>query len=387
MTALLVTSLSCAMTATWIYLLVARGGFWLASQRDAAPIAQAQPQARSPDAPAPGTLSPTAAAAWPHVGVVIPARDEASVIGRSLGSLLEQDYPGELTIVVVDDHSSDATLAIAATIAVSQTSTGRAFDRTATVLPAPDLSEGWSGKLWAAATGVRHLSSLPHPPDYVLLTDADICHAPDTLSWLVGHATRTQCVLTSLMAKLRCESLAEQAFVPAFVFFFQMLYPFAWVNRRDRSTAAAAGGCVLIHRQTLATAGGIEQIRGALIDDCALARLLKPHGPIWIGLTERAISIRPYRSLRDVAQMVTRSAYAELRFSPWRLAGAIAGMAVTYLHLPRWRFSAAAPRSSWEHWHGAPWPSPTRPCCAFTVCRSRGASPCPRLRPHMSYLH
>ena len=168
----------------------------------------------------------------------------------------------------------------------------------------------------------------------MLFTDADIRHDVDTLTQLVLRAVRDRTVLTSLMAKLRCETLAERAMIPAFIFFFQMLYPFAWVNRADRRTAAAAGGCMLVHRQTLQAAGGIEAIRDELIDDCALARLLKRHGPIWLGLTERVRSLRTYRSLREIRRMITRSAYAQLGFSPWWLAFTTLAMAVTYLAPP-----------------------------------------------------
>jgi hopene-associated glycosyltransferase HpnB len=317
--------LACISTSIWIYLLVARGGFWLAAQCDGA---------------VPRPTSPPAAPErdWPHIAAVVPARDEEAVIGRSVDSLLRQDYAGQLSIIVVDDHSSDNTAAVAAAAAAGAATAGAyesaPLSRAATVLSAPELKEGWSGKLSAVAAGLAYLSAQPHPPEYVLLTDADICHAPQMLAGLVCLATDKRTVLTSLMAKLRCESMAERALIPAFIFFFQMLYPFAWVNRADRATAAAAGGCMLIHRPTLIAAGGIGQIRGALIDDCALARLLKPHGPIWIGLTERATSVRAYGSIGDVAQMVVRSAYAELRFSPWRLAGAIAGMLITYLAPP-----------------------------------------------------
>jgi hopene-associated glycosyltransferase HpnB len=166
------------------------------------------------------------------------------------------------------------------------------------------------------------------------LTDADICFAAETLTDLVRRSVHGRLVLTSLMAKLRCQSLAERACIPAFIFFFQMLYPFAWVNRPERSTAAAAGGCMLVQRATLQAAGGIELIRGELIDDCALARLLKGHGPIWLGLTERVRSIRPNASLAEIRHMVARSAYAQLRFSPWRLAGTTAAMIVTFVLPP-----------------------------------------------------
>lgn len=291
----------------WIYLLCARGGFWRAAERDdrgALPV-------------------PTV---WPCVVAVVPARDEEQVVARSVGSLLSQDYPGRFAVILVDDHSTDGTAAIARSAAVA----ADAADRL-TVLTAPPLVHGWTGKLWALAQGIRHAEGLPEAPDYVLLTDADIEHAPDALRKLVQRACANGFVLTSLMVKLSCESFAERALIPAFVFFFQMLYPFAWVNRRDRRTAAAAGGCMLLRCDALRAAGGVEAIRGELIDDCAAARRLKAHGPIWLGLTERARSVRPYRHIGDIRRMVTRTAYVQLRESPWLLVATVIGMMLTYV--------------------------------------------------------
>jgi hopene-associated glycosyltransferase HpnB len=315
MTTLAATSLGGLACAVWVYLLAARGGFWRASQRD--------------DGAAHPSADPTA---WPHVAIVMPARDEEDVIGPTVASLLRQDYGGNFSLIVVDDHSSDRTAIEAARAANAIETAGS--PRTLAVLTAPPLPGGWTGKLWAVFNGIKHASTLPEPPEYLLLTDADIRHAPDTLTELVRRALRERTVLTSLMAKLRCQSLAERALMPAFIFFFQMLYPFAWVNRADRSTAAAAGGCMLVHCGALASAGGVEAIRGELIDDCALARLLKPQGPIWIGLTERAQSIRAYRSIGDIGHMVTRTAYAQLGFSRWWLACTTAAMTLTYVAPP-----------------------------------------------------
>jgi hopene-associated glycosyltransferase HpnB len=290
----------------WLYLMAGRGLFWLGRVRD--DTVPAQP------------------AAWPSVAVVIPARNEAAVIRDSVGSLLRQDYPGALTVIVVDDDSCDGTGTLAK---VAAEGSGRAV----TVIESRHLPAGWTGKLWAVSQGVAEAEKIT-APDYLLLTDADIVHAPDTLSWLVAHAAENGYVLTSLMAKLRCESLAERSHVPAFIYFFEMLYPFAWVRRRQAATAAAAGGCVLLKSETLRTAGGIESIRNALIDDCSLAKRLKSVGPIWLGLTERVRSIRPYNALADVRQMIARSAYAQLNFSPLRLIGCIAGLALTFLAGP-----------------------------------------------------
>ena len=173
-----------------------------------------------------------------------------------------------------------------------------------------------------------------HAPKYLLLTDADIVHDADTLSWLVAHAEKHQLVLTSLTALWRCDNLAERVHIPAFIFFFQMLYPFAWVNRPDHAMAGAAGGCMLVRADALRAAGGIEVIRDALIDDCALAAELKKQGPIWLGLTARVRSIRPYPDWDSIRRMVARSAYAQLGYSPLTLIGCVAGMALTYLVPP-----------------------------------------------------
>jgi len=309
MTALLIASVCCLV---WVYLLAARGGFWRAAQRD-----DARPTTSAENVP------------WPSVVAVIPARNEATVIGGTIGSLLRQDYRGRLAIIVVDDHSTDGTAAAARHAAAAGSASHRV-----TVLAAPALPDGWTGKLWAVHHGVNQAQALPESPDYLLFCDADIHYADETLTELVRHAVRDGLLLTSLMAKLHCQSLVERALIPAFIFFFQMLYPFAWVNRADRATAAAAGGCMLVHRRSLQAVGGFEAIRGELIDDCALARLLKDHGPIWLGLTERVHSVRAYASLAEMRRMIVRCAYAQLRFSPWLLAGATAAMIITYLAPP-----------------------------------------------------
>ena len=294
--------------AIWLYLLVARGGFWLAAERDE------------------GGPSAAISGAWPAIAAVIPARDEAACIGATVASLLGQNYPGDLRVVVVDDNSRDATGQVARDAAAKL---GKA-DRL-TVLSGRALPAGWTGKLWAQQQGLTHVHELAAPPAYVLFTDADIVYAPDAVSRLAVRAQADGAVLTSLMVKLHCTSFAERAFIPAFVFFFQMLYPFAWANDPPRATAAAAGGCMLVRRDMLADAGGMAAIRGALIDDCALAKLLKSRGPIWIGLTERVRSIREYAAVADIRSMVSRTAYAQLRYSPILLAGTILGLALTYL--------------------------------------------------------
>jgi hopene-associated glycosyltransferase HpnB len=295
-----------ALTALiWLALLFGRGFYWLSAVRDDERVA-APPR-------------------WPSVAAVIPARNEAAVIGASVGSLLRQDYPGALSVVVVDDDSDDGTGAVAA-------AAGQGAPHGVTVLTGAALPPGWTGKLWALTQGIAAAEA--NAPDFLLLTDADIAHRPDSLSWLVAKAARDGTVLTSFMAKLRCESLAERSHVPAFIYFFEMLYPFAWVRQPKARTAAAAGGCVLLKTEALRAAGGIESIRNALIDDCSLARRLKAVGPIWLGLTERVHSIRPYESFADVRQMISRSAYAQLNYSPLLLIGTLLGMFVTYLAAP-----------------------------------------------------
>ena len=292
--------------AVWIYLLSARGGFWLGRVRDTASVGR-------PDK-------------WPAVVAVIPARNESELIASSVQSLLRQDYPGPLSVIVVDDDSSDGTAAIATHAAAA--TPGRPM----TVIRTNGPSRGWTGKLWALHQGIA--AAEKSRPEYLLLTDADIVHAPDTLAWLVAQSLAGRYVLTSLMAKLRCESLAERSHVPAFIYFFQMLFPFAWVCRSNSSVAAAAGGCMFIRADALASAGGVASIRNALIDDCSLAAKLKETGPIWLGLTARVRSIRPYDTLSDVQKMISRSAYAQLRYSPLLLAAAVAGMAITFIFPP-----------------------------------------------------
>jgi len=263
---------------------------------------------------------------WPAVTAIIPARDEAECIGQTVTSLLRQDYRGEFNVIVVDDQSRDGTGQVARDAAAAL----GAGDRL-TVLTGRALAAGWTGKLWAQQQGVELAETAPAPASYLLFTDADIVYLPDALSRLAARAEQGRFVLTSLMVKLRCESLAERAFIPAFIFFFQMLYPFAWANDPRRATAAAAGGCMLVRREALRTAGGMTAIRNALIDDCALAKNLKARGPIWIGLTERVRSIRAYPAIADIRRMVSRTAYAQLRYSPLLLAGAVCGLVLTYL--------------------------------------------------------
>jgi hopene-associated glycosyltransferase HpnB len=292
--------------AIWLYLLAGRGGFWLAAQRDDEVLAWN--------------------GLWPDIAVIIPARDEAACVGQTVSSLLRQDYPGGFRVILVDDQSRDATAQVAREAAAALGATDRL-----TVLSGRALPAGWTGKLWAQQQGVEFVDQMAAPPAYLLFTDADIVYAPDALRSLAARAQAGGFVLTSLMVKLRCQSFAERLFIPAFIFFFQMLYPFAWTNDPRRLTAAAAGGCMLVRREILREAGGMAAIRDALIDDCALAKILKARGPIWLGLTERVHSIRAYPALDDIRRMVARTAYAQLRYSPLLLAGTVLGLAITYL--------------------------------------------------------
>jgi hopene-associated glycosyltransferase HpnB len=196
------------------------------------------------------------------------------------------------------------------------------------------LAAGWTGKLWAVRQGIEAANNAPEPPDYLLLTDADIVHTTDSVRALVTRAETGRYVLTSLMARLRCDSSWERSHVPAFVFFFQMLYPFAWVNDARNATSGAAGGCMLVRAEALKQAGGVESIRDALIDDCSLAEKMKAVGPIWLGLTDRVLSIRRYDDFDEVRKMISRSAYAQLKYSPLLLAGVTLGMALTFLAGP-----------------------------------------------------
>jgi hopene-associated glycosyltransferase HpnB len=288
----------------WAYLLFGRGFFWLMRERD---------DLRLPPEPT----------AWPTVAAVVPARNEADVIERSIGSLIGQDYPGAFRVVLVDDNSDDGTADAAARLG--------AADRL-TVMRGQPLPEGWTGKLWAVSQGVAAASEAS--PRYLWLTDADIAHDDATLRRLVARAESGRLALVSLMARLQTGTWPEKLLIPAFVFFFDMLFPFAWVNAPKNRAAAAAGGCMLVRREALEAAGGVAAIRGAIIDDCALGARLKVQGPIWLGLTRTSVSLRPYTTLGEIGRMVSRSAYAQLNYSPWLLAGTVAGMALIYLAAP-----------------------------------------------------
>jgi hopene-associated glycosyltransferase HpnB len=304
---MLVLTVAAISLVAWVYLVGFHGGFWRVSRYDT-------------------LTTPAARAAWPDVVAVIPARDEAESIGDCIGSLLAQPYAGRMSIILVDDQSSDGTGEIATKAAEALGAADRLTVITGRTPPA-----GWTGKLWAVKQGLSHLEARPEQPTYVLLTDADIVYSGDVLPRLVDRAEAQGLAMASIMAKLRCESFAERFLVPAFIFFFQMLYPFSWVARRDRATAAAAGGCILARWRALRDAGGIDAVRGALIDDCAIGGLLKGRGPVWLGFSRDVRSVRASDRLAEVGQMISRSAYAQLRYSPLLLAGTLIGMALVYL--------------------------------------------------------
>lgn len=291
----------------WLYLWCFHGRFW-----SAGPV-----------------LAPARPSPAPDVVVVIPARDEAESIASTLHSLLAQDYPGAFRIILVDDNSTDGTGDIARAIA----------DPRLTVLTGAPRPEGWSGKLWAVSQGVAATTE-----DLVLLTDADISHDPAHLATLVAKAEADKLDLVSEMVELACNSWAERALVPAFVFFFQLLYPFARVNDPRSATAAAAGGTILVRRAALHRIGGIASLRGALIDDVTLARAVKVGGPVYLGHSALARSLRPYPGAADIWRMVARTAYVQLRYSPAILAATIIGLALTWLAGP----AAALFAHGWE---------------------------------------
>ena len=312
----------CILAAiTWVYLLAGHGGYWRTGQR--LPYAAADP------------------AAWPGVAAVVPARNEAAVLPGTLPTLLGQDYPGTFSVVLVDDDSSDGTSEIALAIgraaaeSAESRGSGGSCPRASTeperlrLVAGRPTPAGWAGKVWAMQQGVLAAGDAR----YVLFTDADIGYAPGTVAALVRAAEADDRGLVSQMALLRAATFWERLLVPAFVYFFAQLYPFQRVNKPGARTAAAAGGCMLVRREALEAAGGLDRIRGARIDDVALGRLLKsPPDPVrcWLGLTTSVVSRRPYPRLAGLWDMIARSAYTQLRYSPAALAGTLAGLLWLY---------------------------------------------------------
>ncbi|MGC0408023.1 hopene-associated glycosyltransferase HpnB [Streptomyces sp. SAI-195] len=309
-----VTVVAALSLAAWLWLLLVRGFFWRTDVR--------LPAREEPDV-------------WPSVCVVVPARDEAAVLPASLPSLLAQDYPGRAEVFLIDDGSTDGTGELACELA------RRHEGLPLTVASPGEPPAGWTGKLWAVRHGIGLARA--REPEYLLLTDADIAHAPDSLRGLVSAAGTGGFDVVSQMARLRVESVWERLVVPAFVYFFAQLYPFRWIDggragsRRKKATrtAAAAGGCVLLRADAAERARIPDAIRHAVIDDVALARAVKgTGGRVWLGLAERVDSVRPYPRLRDLWRMVSRSAYAQLRHNPLVLAATVLGLALVYLVPP-----------------------------------------------------
>ena len=332
--------------AIWIGLISWRGQFWRTDQQ----LEVAETDLKD----------------LPAVCAVIPARNEAELLPITLRSLLVQDYPGSFTVFLVDDHSTDGTAQIA-----KQTAQALALDQQLQIIAAKPLPAGWTGKLWAMEQGIQavetlHATSL-HPPEYVLLTDADIEHNVANIRQLVTKALLEDLDLVSVMVRLRCESMWEQLLIPAFVFFFQKLYPFRWVNDPNKPTAAAAGGCILIRLEALRRIGGIQVVRNALIDDCALAGAVKrvgevggdkgdegdegdegdkgdkltsssssspSSGRIWLGLSALTKSLRSYPTLTTIWDMVARTAFTQLNYSPFLLLLTLVGMTLIYIVPP-----------------------------------------------------
>lgn len=300
-------AIAAASALAWAALILGRHGFWRADQR---------------------LGTPAAPAVWPDVACIIPARNEAATIGDTVRSVLGQDYPGRLRLIVVDDGSTDHT----ADIAGAAVREAGAQER-AEILAAPPLAPNWSGKLWALQAGIAQAAAAA--PEFYWFTDADIVHGPQVLHRLVAKAETDGRDLVSLMVRLHCERFWERLLVPAFVFFFQMLYPFAAVNDPASKIAGAAGGCVLLRRSVYEASGGIAAMRDALIDDCTLAaRVQAVGGRLWLGLAEDSRSLRATDGLASLWRMVKRTAFVQLDYSAWRLLGTVLGLALTFLAPP-----------------------------------------------------
>jgi hopene-associated glycosyltransferase HpnB len=291
----------------WVALTFFRGAFWQLHRFDD------------------DIAKPQDPAAWPRVMAIVPARDEAETIAHAVTSLAKQEYPGELCVIVVDDHSEDGTGKLARAAAVRAGASERVEVRSAQALQA-----GWTGKLWAMQQGVEQAQEVGAA--YFWFTDADIEHAPDALRRLVGRAEAEGLDLVSLMVLLQAKSLPEKLLIPAFLYFFLKLYPPQWIADRSAKTAGAAGGCVLVKREALERIGGLAAIRGEVIDDCALARAVKRSGgAIWMGLTRKSVSLRAYTSFGEIRDLIARTAFTQLGYSSLVLAGTLLGMLLTYV--------------------------------------------------------
>ena len=287
---------------SWLILFFFRGQFWRADQRL--------------------TNYAKSFIKLPEIVIIIPARNEETLLGASIGSLLGQTYAGLISIIIIDDNSDDSTPKIVQSWCDK--------NKNMQLINGTTTPHGWTGKIWAMAQGVE-LAKKRHPnAEYYLFTDSDILHHPDNLSELIYKALNENLVLVSLMVKLRCKSIWEIFLIPAYIFFFQKLYPFSWVNDPKNITSAAAGGCMLVNCQELEKAGGFQVFRSATIDDCAMALIIKRSGPIWLGLTESTKSSRKYQFLHEITQMVCRTAFVQLKYSVINLLGTIIGMVIVY---------------------------------------------------------
>ena len=290
--------------AIWIYLFFARGQFWQLQEDNA---------------------DPESLRRWPRAVAIVPARNEAAGISQAVSSLAKQDYPGEFSVIVVDDHSDDGSAELALKAAREAGASAKIAVHAARALPSE-----WTGKVWAMDEGVR--AAADRQPDFFWFTDADIVHAPDTLRRLASHAEKESLDLVSLMVLLQAKTFPERLLIPPFLYFFLMLYPPRWIADRKARTAGAAGGCILLRRSALERAGGLEAIRGEVIDDCSLARAVKRSGGrLWMGLTRASVSLRSYGSFSEIRDLIARTAFTQLRYSFFFLLGTLAGLLVTYL--------------------------------------------------------
>ncbi len=332
--------------AAWVYLFFLHHRFWHGGERLPREV-----------------IAPKA---WPPIVAIVPARDEAPMIGACIDALMKQNYPGEFSIIIVDDASTDGTSDVIrtactqnGTVTVQKGGPNRTTNagHRVEVIAAPPLLDGWTGKLSALNAGLRHAETLQIPPAYVWFTDADVVHPPETLTRLTAKAVRNRLDLVSLMVRLHCESFWERRLIPTFIYFFQTLYPFPAVNDPRSKIAAAAGGCVLLRRDSLRKAGELEAVSAELIDDCAIAGAIKRSGGrLWLGLSDGSKSLRTAESLGPLWTMVCRTAYTQLKYSPQLLGLTVAGIALIFLAPPvlllsfPWRghgFAALAGLTSW----------------------------------------
>ena len=298
------TFLAAIPLAIWVYLLVARGYFWRVSE---------------------DSFGPKRLEDWPRVVAIVPARNEARTISEAVSSLAKQNYPGEFSIIVIDDHSEDGTAALA-----QQAANEFGASQRVKIHVASPLAPGWTGKLWALNEGIQFATN--YSAEFFWFTDADIEHAPDTLRRLVSRAEKESLDLVSLMVLLQAKTLPERLLIPPFLYFFLMLYPPRWIADPNASTAGAAGGCILLRRNVLAPIGGIASIRAEVIDDCALARAVKRRGgKIWMGLTRASVSLRSYGTFAEIRDLIARTAFTQLHYSFLLLIVTLIGLCATYL--------------------------------------------------------